>query len=77
MEASNGYDRPDGATQAGLQRTAVTGLGDTLTVMLATVGAAGADADPPQDTVRTRMVAAQPARSHDPACGRLIKTSVS
>ena len=72
MEASNGYVRPDGAMQAGLHRTAVTGLGETLTVMLATVGAAGVDAAPPQDKLTIRIAAAQPARSQNPACGELI-----
>jgi hypothetical protein len=54
MAASNGNNLPDGATHSGLQRPAVTGFGETLTVMLAWVGAAG-EAVPPQDTAPTRI----------------------
>jgi hypothetical protein len=72
MEASKGYDRPDGATQAGLHRTAVAGLGETVTVMLATVGAAGVDTESSQDEVTSRIAAAQPARRQNPDCGKLI-----
>lgn len=40
---------------SGLQRLAVTGLGETLTVMLAWVGATGVDAVSPQDTAKKRV----------------------